>query len=54
MNAARNGTKSPVNVLLVDDDDNHLALFGIAVVESKCDGRLNTATGGEEAIDYLE
>ena len=54
MNAARNGTKSPVNVLLVDDDDNHLALFEIAVRESNCNVRLNTATGGEQAIDYLE
>ena len=54
MNAARHGEKSPVNVLLVDDDDNHLVLFGLAVGECKCDVRLSTATGGEQAIDYLE
>ena len=54
MNTARNGTKSPVNVLLVDDDNNHLAMFGIAAVESKCDVRFNTAMDGKEAIDYLE
>ena len=54
MNAARAGEKSPVNVLLVDDDDNHLVLFGLAVGECKCDVRLSTATGGEQAIHYLE
>ena len=40
--------------MLVDDDDNHLALFEIAVRESNCNVRLNTTTGGEQAIDYLE
>jgi CheY-like chemotaxis protein len=54
MNAARHGEKSPVNVLLVDDDDTHLVLFGIAVRESKCDVRLSTAADGEQAISYLE
>jgi CheY-like chemotaxis protein len=54
MNAARHGEESPVNVLLVDDDDNHLVLFGMAVRESKCDVRLSTAADGEQAIDYLE
>jgi hypothetical protein len=46
MNAASDGEKSPVNVLLVDDDDNHLVLFGLAVGECKCDLRLSTATQG--------
>jgi response regulator RpfG family c-di-GMP phosphodiesterase len=54
MSTARIDANSLVDVLLVDDDDNHLVLFGIAVRESNCDVRLNTATGGEQAIDYKE
>ena len=54
MNAASDDANSLVEVLLVDDDDNHLTLFGIAVRESNCDVRFNTATDGEQAIDYLE
>jgi CheY-like chemotaxis protein len=54
MSTARIDANSLVDVLLVDDDDNHLVLFEIAVRESNCNVRLNTATGGEQAIDYLE
>ncbi len=54
MNTARYDATSLVNVLLVDDDDTHLVLFGIAVRESKCDVRLSTAADGEQAINYLE
>jgi CheY-like chemotaxis protein len=54
MNTARYDATSLVNVLLVDDDDTHLVLFGIAVRESKCDVRLSTAADGGQAINYLE
>jgi CheY-like chemotaxis protein len=54
MITARYATKPPVHVLQVDDDDNHLVLFGMAVLECNCGIHLSTTTGGQQAINYLE
>lgn len=43
-----------LDILLVDDDHNDLALFGIAVDKSDLNIWLQTAIDGEHAIDYLE
>jgi CheY-like chemotaxis protein len=44
----------PLDILLVDDDPNDCALFGIAIEETDLNLRLQTVTDGEEAKDYLE
>ncbi len=43
-----------LKVLLVDDDFNDLALFGIAVEHTECDIWLQNTSDGLEAIDYME
>ena len=43
-----------LDVLLVDDDSNDCALFGLAVERTGLNILLQTAPGGEQAIDYLE
>ena len=43
-----------LNILLVDDDHNDAALFGIAIDKSDLNIWLQTVTDGEVAIDYLE
>ena len=47
-------TKPRLNILLVDDDYNDCALFGIAVQKTGLNIRLETVRDGEEAVDYLE
>ncbi len=47
-------TGSELKVLLVDDDHNDLALFGIAVERSDLDIWLQTAPDAEKAMAYLE
>ena len=44
----------PLDALLVDDDSNDCALFGLAVERTGLNILLQTAPGGEQAIDYLE
>lgn len=48
------GTGSLLDVLLVDDDRNDLALFGMAADKADVNIWLQTATGAEQAIEYLE
>ncbi len=43
-----------LDVLLVDDDPNALALFGVAVDRADLNIWLQTATSAQQAIDYLE
>jgi CheY-like chemotaxis protein len=43
-----------LDILLVDDDQNDCALFGIAIGKTDLDICLQIVTGGEQAIDYLE
>jgi CheY-like chemotaxis protein len=43
-----------LDVLLVDDDQNDLALFGMAADRTDFDIWLRTMTCAEEAIEYLE
>jgi CheY-like chemotaxis protein len=43
-----------LDILLVDDDDNDCALFGIAADKADLNIHLQTVTSGEQAIDYLE
>jgi CheY-like chemotaxis protein len=43
-----------LNILLVDDDHNDAALFGIAVDRSDVNIWLQTVTDGAVAIDYLK
>jgi CheY-like chemotaxis protein len=43
-----------LDILLVDDDHNDCALFGIAVDRTGLKICLRTLTDGEQAIDYLE
>ena len=42
-----------VDILLVDDDGNDCALFGIAADKRDLNIRLHTVTSGQQAIDYL-
>jgi len=42
-----------LDVLMVDDDHNDLALFGFAVDKANLDIWLRTLTAGQQAIDYL-
>ncbi len=43
-----------LDVLLVDDDPNDLALFGLAVEKADLNIWLQTATSAKQAIEYLE
>jgi len=43
-----------LNILLVDDDHNDAALFGIAIDRSDLNMWLQTVTDGGVAMDYLE
>ena len=43
-----------LNILLVDDDHNDAALFGIAIDKSDLNIWLQTVTDGGVAMDYLE
>ena len=54
MTAPGCGTHSLLDVLLVDDDRNDLALFGMAADKADVNIWLQTATGAEQAIEYLE
>jgi CheY-like chemotaxis protein len=47
------GTDSLLGVLLVDDDRNDLALFGMAADKADVNIWLQTASGAEQAIEYL-
>ncbi len=56
-NAMSAGACSPqplLSILLVDDDHDDLALFGMAVTKSGLNIWLHTALGAEEGIAYLE
>jgi CheY-like chemotaxis protein len=46
--------KPRLNILLVDEDHNDCALFGLAVDNTDLNIWLQTVSGGEQAIDYLE
>ena len=48
------GSDALLDVLLVDDDRNDLALFGMAADKADVNIWLQTATGAEQAIEYLE
>jgi hypothetical protein len=48
------GTDILLDVLLVDDDRNDLALFGMAVDKADVNIWLQTASGAEQAVEYLE
>jgi CheY-like chemotaxis protein len=54
MNAPGCGSDPLLDVLLVDDDRNDLALFGMAVDKADVNIWLRTTTGAEQAIEYLE
>ena len=43
-----------LDILLVDDDRNELALFGVAVDKTDLPIWLQTLVDGEEAIEYLQ
>jgi CheY-like chemotaxis protein len=43
-----------LDVLMVDDDHNDLALFGYAVDKTELNIWLQTLTAGQQAIDYLK
>jgi CheY-like chemotaxis protein len=48
------GSHLLLDVLLVDDDRNDLALFGMAADKADVNIWLQTASGAEQAIEYLE
>ena len=54
MSASGCGSPLLLDVLLVDDDRNDLALFGMAADKADVNIWLQTATGAEQAIEYLE
>jgi CheY-like chemotaxis protein len=54
MKAPGCGTDSLLDVLLVDDDRNDLALLGMAADKADVNIWLQTANGAEQAIEYLE
>jgi CheY-like chemotaxis protein len=54
MKAPGCGTHALLDVLLVDDDRNDLALFGMAADKADVNIWLQTAGGAEQAIEYLE
>jgi two-component system response regulator len=54
MKAPGCSSHSLLDVLLVDDDRNDLALFGMAADKADVNIWLHTVTGAEQAIEYLE
>src|SRR3974377_1351328 len=54
MTAPGCGSPLLLDVLLVDDDHDDLVLFGMAAEKAEVDIWLQTATGAEQAIAYLE
>ncbi|WP_041257596.1 response regulator [Fibrella aestuarina] len=44
---------SPIHILLIDDDEDDIALFEIALRDHSFPIRLSTLTDGDEVIDYL-
>lgn len=43
----------PIHILLVDDDEDDIALFEIALRDQITPVRLTTLTDGDEVMDYL-
>ena len=54
MNQARACVKPVLQVLLVDDDHNDRAIFGLAADRTDLDLWVQTAAGAPQAIAYLE
>jgi CheY-like chemotaxis protein len=48
-----NRSRRPITILLVDDDDEDLAMTQQALKESRLGNDLRTAHDGEELMDYL-
>ena len=54
MNEPGDATQRRLDVLMVDDDHDDQAVFGIAAEKAKLGIWLHTASSAEQAIDYLE